>query len=85
MKTRPASQTSSEDLLSSIIEAEDRSPIAFAALLEKVYEKGYTGPVTIHFKHGRPRLVEIGPPIQIPIGGPGLPGGLDKTVAPAAP
>jgi hypothetical protein len=78
-------KSATQDLLSSIIEAEDRSPIAFAALLEKVYEKGYTGPVTIHFKHGRPRLVEIGPPIQIPIGGSGSPEGLDKTVAPAAP
>ena len=36
-----------------------RSPTTFMAWAEAIYAAQYTGPTTVHFLHGRPKMIEF--------------------------
>ena len=40
--------------------------VSFAELLQRLHAQKHTGPVTLHFLHGRPKLVDLpSEPMQI--------------------
>lgn len=52
--------------------------LEFARLLEAVERSKFTGPLTIDFFNGRPRQINLGPPVKLTICTGDQTGGLDN-------
>lgn len=53
------------DLATFFEEADTERPVSFAELLEGLARSQFTGSVTVHFRGGRPELVDFGKPMRV--------------------
>jgi len=49
-------------------DCDTETPLGFGDILDRLKRQGFTGAVTFHFRHGRPQLMELGPPVRLKVG-----------------
>lgn len=54
-----------QDLVYAIVDETNLPEVSFAALLQQIHAKQFTGPVTFHFRRGTPQRVEFPQPLTL--------------------
>jgi hypothetical protein len=59
-----------QDLVYAIVDQTDSATIelTFAAILDQIHRKQFTGPVTFHFRRGTPQKVQFDQPLVLDLG-----------------